>query len=101
MGAIARVRVRYLKLEELLEDAVKQGIPVYGTFMEGENLYHTELSANALVVLGSEGQGISPVLAQFLTKRISIPAFPAEARALESLNVAISAAIVCAEFRRR
>ena len=101
MGAIARVEVRYLELKKLLEEAVEQNFPVYGTYMEGENLYQAALATEALVVMGSEGQGISPGLERFLTKKISIPAFPAGAHALESLNVAISAAIVCAEFRRR
>jgi TrmH family RNA methyltransferase len=69
--------------------------------MEVENLYKTELAERALIILGSEGNGISSGLKKFLTKKISIPAFPEGSRELESLNVAISAAIVCAEFRRR
>jgi len=101
MGAIARVRVDYVDLPTLLKEAWKQSIPVYGTFMEGENLYQTELPSHGLVVMGSEGKGISPELSAYLTKKISIPAFPEGNRELESLNVAVSAAIVCAEFRRR
>ncbi len=101
MGAVARVQVRYLSLAELLKEAAKSKIPVYGTYMEGENVFETELSAKALIVMGSEGKGISPELEGYLTKRISIPAFPPGNRALESLNVAVSASIICAEFRRR
>jgi TrmH family RNA methyltransferase len=101
MGAIARVRVDYLDLPTLLKEAGNQNVPVYGTYMDGENLYKTELSSQALVVMGSEGKGISPELSVYLTKKISIPAFPEGNRELESLNVAVSAAIVCAEFRRR
>ncbi|MCX6222356.1 MAG: RNA methyltransferase [Bacteroidia bacterium] len=101
MGAIARVRVHYLDLTELLKEAVGQNIAIYGTYMDGENLYKTELSSQALIVLGSEGKGISPELEGYLTKKISIPSYPAGHRELESLNVAVSAAIICAEFRRR
>lgn len=101
MGAIARVKVHYLDLPELLKEAVRQKFPVYGTYMDGENLYQTELLSRALIVMGSEGKGISPQLSPYLTKKISIPAFPVGDRELESLNVALSAAIVCAEFRRR
>ncbi|MEI7422406.1 MAG: RNA methyltransferase [Prolixibacteraceae bacterium] len=101
MGAIARVRVHYLDLTKLLKEAEAQNVPVYGTFMEGENLYLTELDSRALIVMGSEGKGISPNLTSYLTKKISIPSFPEGNKALESLNVAVSAAIVCAEFRRR
>ena len=101
MGAIARVKVHYLDLQQLLKEAVKQNIPVYGTYMNGENLYKTELSVMALIVMGSEGKGISNDLEPFLTKKISIPTFPVGNIIPESLNVAVSASIVCAEFRRK
>ena len=90
-----------MDLPTLLQKAVKQNTSIYGTYMEGENIYRTELSSQALVIMGSEGKGISPELSSYLTKKISIPAFPEGNRELESLNVAVSAAIVCAEFRRR
>ena len=101
MGALARVQVHYLSLAGLLEEAANHQIPVYGAYMDGENLFQTELSTNALLVMGSEGRGISPELEGCLTKKISIPSFPAGHKELESLNVAVSAAIICAEFRRR
>lgn len=101
MGALARVQVHYTDLIELTRKALDQQIPVYGTFMEGENLFKTTLDTKALIVMGSEGKGISPELIPLLTKKISIPPYPAGNRELESLNVAVSAAIICAEFRRR
>lgn len=101
MGALARVEVHYLNLPELLKQATDLKIPVYGTFMAGENLFTTELAKKALIILGSEGKGISSDLNQFLTKKITIPSYPTGSHELESLNVAVSAAIVCAEFRRR
>ena len=101
MGALARVQVRYLDLPGLLEEAVNLQVPVYGAYMDGESVFETELSVKAMIVMGSEGKGISPELIPFLTKKISIPAYPTGHRELESLNVAVSAAIICAEFRRR
>lgn len=101
MGALARVRVHYTALTELTRKALDQQVPVYGTFMEGENLFQTSLDSPALIVMGSEGKGISSELIPLLTKKISIPAYPAGSNQLESLNVAVSAAVVCAEFRRR
>lgn len=101
MGALARVQVRYLDLCVFLKEAVSIEVPVYGAFMEGENIFNTELSTQALLVMGSEGKGISPEVERYLTRKISIPAFPEGNKALESLNVAVSAAIICAEFRRR
>lgn len=101
MGALARVQVHYLDLSGLLQEASDSKIPVYGTFMEGENVFVTDLSANALILMGSEGKGISTELEGYLTKKISIPSYPTGHKELESLNVAVSAAIICAEFRRR
>ncbi len=101
MGAIARVRVHYLELSELFKQAATKKFPIYGTYMDGENLYQADLSSHALIVLGSEGSGISSGLERYLTKKISIPTFPQGNHVPESLNVAVSAAIVCAEFRRR
>ena len=101
MGALARVKVHYVDLVHFLGEAAENKIPVYGTFMEGENLFKTDLAQDALVVMGSEGKGISSELIPFLTKKISIPSYPEGNRELESLNVGISSALVCAEFRRR
>ena len=101
MGAIARVQAHYLDLPELLQQAASLQIPIYGSYMDGENVFAAELSTNALIVMGSEGKGISPGLESYLSKRISIPPYPAGTNSLESLNVAVSASILCAEFRRR
>jgi len=101
MGALARVKVYYIDLINFLGEAVENKIPVYGTFMEGENLFKTNLAKDALIVMGSEGKGISQELIPFLTKKISIPSYPEGNRELESLNVSVSAAIVCAEIRRQ
>jgi len=101
MGAVARVQVHYLDLGELLKRAAGLGIPVFGTFMDGENIFRSELPPQALIVMGSEGKGITADLQEYLTRRISIPPYPAGKKELESLNVAVSASIICAEFRRR
>lgn len=101
MGAIARVKLHYLELEQLFSEARKQNIPVYGTYLEGENLYTTSLSANGLIVMGNEGQGIQPQNEQFISRKLNIPPFPAGQDTSESLNVGVATAIVCSEFRRR
>ena len=54
MGAIARVRVHYTALESFLTRAAERGTPVYGTFLEGEDIYRAGLSAGGIVVMGSE-----------------------------------------------
>ena len=101
MGAILRVRVHYVELAPLLAQAAARGVPVYGTFLEGENLYDTQLGRGGIIVMGNEGRGVRPDVAQAVTRKPFIPPFPAERRASESLNVAMATGIVCAEFRRR
>lgn len=98
MGAITRVEVHYADLEAFL--AVAEA-PVYGTFLEGENLYDAPLTAAGVVVMGNEGRGISPGVERRLTRRLFIPPYPSDRRGSESLNVAIATAVVCGEFRRR
>jgi RNA methyltransferase, TrmH family len=101
MGGVARVQAYYLDLQHLLKNAAEMGIPVFGTFMDGENIFEADLPPEALIVMGSEGKGISAGLEEYLDRRISIPPYPRDKKELESLNVAVSASIICAEFRRR
>lgn len=99
MGALSRVRVHYLDLKEWLENHPR--IPVYGTFLDGEDMYGTALSPNGIILMGNEGNGIRPEIEQLVTNKLYIPTFPADRSSSESLNVAVATAIVCAEFRRR
>jgi TrmH family RNA methyltransferase len=100
MGGIARVQVHEADLPELLSRLDKD-IPVYGTFLDGENMYGKELENRGLIVMGNEGKGVSKEVAAFVTERLYIPNYPEGRETSESLNVAIATAIVCAEFRRR
>lgn len=102
MGAIFRKQVIYTNLEELCKRFIAAGKPVYGTFLNGRNLYEN-LPANkkqGLIVMGSESFGISPQLEELIDNKLLIPPYPADAQTSESLNVAIATAIICAEFRR-
>ncbi len=102
MGAICRLKVHYVTLIDFLEQISKnKNIPVYGTFLEGQNIYQEPLTANGLIILGNEGRGISEELNPFITNKLYIPHFPADKRNSESLNVSTAAAVVCSEFRRR
>lgn len=101
MGAILRVRVHYVDLPALLHEARQASIPIYGTFLEGENLYHTPLTPHGIIVMGNEGRGISTEVGKQVTHKLLIPPYPADCRTSESLNVAMATGIICAEFRRR
>lgn len=103
MGAIARVSVHYTNLTELLTTLREShpSTPIYGTFLDGNNLYHEALSSHGIIVMGNEGNGISPATEQLVTHKLLIPNYPEGCPTSESLNVAIATAITCAEFRRR
>ena len=98
MGAISRVKVHYCDLLQLFGQ--HPDLPVWGTFLDGENIYATKLDNKGFVVFGNEGWGISSAVAQQVTSRLLIPAWPHAGRTSESLNVGIAAAITISEFRR-
>jgi TrmH family RNA methyltransferase len=98
MGAISRIRVIYCDLADVLS---KVKVPVYGTFLDGRNLYDAPLAENGVIVMGNEGSGIGQQVAATVTERLLIPSFPPERPTSESLNVATATAITLAEFRRR
>ena len=101
MGAILRVRVHYTDLGGFLRRAADAGLPVCGTFLEGENIYGASLPEAGIVVMGNEGRGISDAAAATVTRKLFIPPYPADRRGSESLNVAMATGIVCAELRRQ
>jgi TrmH family RNA methyltransferase len=100
MGALARVHVHYVNLLVFLKE-VPAEIPVYGTFLDGIDIYREELTENGIIVMGNEGNGISPEIEKLVTGRLLIPNFPMDEVTSESLNVSVATAIICAEFRRR
>lgn len=99
MGGIAHVQVHYVDLPQMLA-SLHAGIPVYGTFLDGENMYGKTLENRGVIVMGNEGKGVSPEVEAHVTERLYIPNYPEGRETSESLNVAIATAIVCAEFRR-
>ncbi|MFA7445820.1 MAG: RNA methyltransferase [Flavobacteriaceae bacterium] len=94
MGSITRVNVSYVNLSAFLTETK---LPVFGTFMEGKNLYKSQLPQKGIIVLGNEANGISAEIEQLITDKITIPRF---GNPTESLNVATATAIVLSEFRR-
>ena len=99
MGAIARVKVHYTNLSDFLQQY--NHLPVYGTLLDGKNIYTEPLSNNGFIVMGSEGGGIRPDVIQAVNHKLFIPSFPLERETSESLNVGVAAGIICGEFRRR
>lgn len=100
MGAIGRVKVHYTDLPQLITSLADKA-PVYGTFLDGENIYSKQLSNNGLIIMGNEGNGISDECERLIKERLLIPNYPAGCKTSESLNVSVATAIICSEFRRR
>lgn len=99
MGSIARVHVIYTDLAELV-DSLPEGTPVYGTLLDGEDIYEQKLINHGLIIMGNEGNGISQEIAAKVTHRLLIPNYPKGRATTDSLNVAIATAITCSEIRR-
>lgn len=103
MGALARVRLHYVDLPATLAQLHQQGLPLYGTLLEGRNMYEANAIADrhqGVIIMGNEGNGISPQVRQLITHPLFIPSYPADMPTSESLNVGIATAIVLSEFRR-
>ncbi len=101
MGALARVRVH--KVGNLAEELRNSDAPVLGTFLDGDNLYGAEifLSPRPVVVMGNEGNGISPEVEAIVSRRLKIPSFPPGRHTSESLNVAMATGIIISELSRQ
>ncbi|MCI1640208.1 MAG: RNA methyltransferase [Bacteroidales bacterium] len=105
MGAIFRLRFHYTDIGELCKRVVSGNGRVYGTFLEGENIYSAGLDngleSPSLVVIGNESEGISREIKGLVTDKINIPPYPDGESGSESLNAAVASAVTIAEFRRR
>ena len=105
MGAIFRVKMHYVDLPALSDVILTAGGKIFGTFLDGLNIYSRPLDngdeAPVLIVIGNESEGISPAMAKLVTDRLYIPPYPADDPGSESLNAAVATALTVAEFRRR
>lgn len=103
MGALSRVRLHYVDLPKELTLLRQTGLPLYGTLLEGENMYEPYAipdKQRGVIIMGNEGNGISESIRILITHPLFIPSYPINASTSESLNVSIATAIVLAEFRR-
>lgn len=105
MGAIFRVKFHYAEIPALCRAAVSAGGNVYGTFLDGSDMYEKQLNPGkdspSVIVIGNESNGISDEVASLVSDRLYIPPYPKNDTGSESLNAAVATAITVAEFRRR
>ena len=115
MGALARVRVHYTDLPAWLTNSQHstlnskhstlntQHSTIYGTLLTGKDLYAPDAipdKRSGIIVMGNEGNGLSPEVRKLITHSLRIPSFPPDTPTSESLNVAIATAIILAHFRQ-
>jgi TrmH family RNA methyltransferase len=98
MGSFCNVDVSYMPLEELFN---RNKLPVYGTTLDGENIYESDLKKDAFILFGNESRGIKTDYKKLLTHKIKIPSFNTNASKAESLNISVATGIICSEFLRR
>ena len=105
MGAIFRVRFHYCDLESVCKGFMEAGGRVYGTFLDGKDIFscnlETGLDCPVMAVMGNESEGISDRISKIVSDRLFIPPYPADEPGSESLNVSVATAVTVAEFRRR
>ena len=100
MGAVGRVKVHYIDLPAFIA-SLKEKTAIYGTFLDGDDIYKKELTTAGLIIMGNEGNGISKECSKHVTEKLFIPNYPTGRETSESLNVSVATAIICSEFRRR
>lgn len=109
MGSLTRVRIVNVPLRELFKDIAEiskarniDAPAVYGTFMDGNNVYDESFAPSGFIVIGNESNGIRKESEHFIDRRISVPSFVVEGKAKpESLNAAVAAALIIGELRRQ
>lgn len=97
MGSLTRVNINYIDLVEFLKQS---NLPVYGAFMDGENIYSKNNIKEGILVMGNEAKGVSEEVEALINEKIAIPRF-GNLQVTESLNVATATAILLSEFKRR
>lgn len=100
MGSLLHVRVHYSELTPFLEEAAVYKIPVYGALLDGDSIYDTELADSAIILFGNESKGITDELRSLVGRPVTIPSFGKRGAGIDSLNVGMSVAVICSEFRR-
>ena len=98
MGSLGRVSVTYSPLVPLLS-SLPADMPIYGTLLDGKDIYQKELTRHGVIIMGNEGNGISDEVRAMVTHPMLIPRFR-QGESAESLNVAVATAITCSEFCR-
>lgn len=97
MGSIFRCRKVIADIPQVCSRFRQKGLPVYGMFLDGKDIYGADLQGSGLIVMGNESNGISAATGAEVTHRLLIPR--AEGSRAESLNVAVATAVTLSIFK--
>ena len=100
MGSLAHIGITYTDIPQLI-DSLPTDYPIYGTQLDGKNIYNEPLTSHGLLIMGNEGNGISMPVKSRISRKLLIPNYSQGRKTTDSLNVAIATAIACSEFCRR
>lgn len=100
MGSFCRTQTYEAPFNEIEKLSKSENIPIYGAFLEGENIYKQSLPEKAILVMGNEGNGIQREIEKKISNKIRIPEFSSKGNGAESLNVSVATSIICSEFKR-
>ena len=101
MGSFCRVKLMQASINDVALIAGKSNAKITGAFLNGENIYTTDLREKTILIMGNEGNGITSNTAEKVERKISIPEFSTNGSGAESLNVAVATAVICAEYQRQ
>ena len=93
MGSFTRVSLFYTDLVKYLKGQQK---PIYGAFLDSENVHTLKFAPSGYIIIGNEANGISEAVGEVVTHKITIPRFGGA----ESLNAGIATAVICDNLRR-
>jgi len=93
MGSFSRVRAITAPLEPALAGLT---VPILGCDLGGDDVHDLPVLQDAVVVIGSEGRGLTAAVRSRVTRLVTIPRIGGA----ESLNAGVAAAIVCDNLRR-
>lgn len=99
-GAMAHMPIAQVtNLVQALKEVKKCGAWVYGTVKDAESqsIYEMDLTGPSCVVIGSEGQGIRPLVKKECDQTVNIPM----AGKLDSLNASVAAGVIMFEILRQ
>jgi RNA methyltransferase, TrmH family len=100
MGGFIGVNLHYVDLPNFIKEyKTETANPVYGTFMQGEDLRQISKAQQSLIVFGNEGKGIGNEIEKLIDTKLTIPSTCNNTNCVESLNISTAASVIVSAFK--